>query len=157
MTTIAYRDGVMAADSRAYAGTKVPIGHKVKIRRLEDGTLIGASSSHVGATKWVLDWWEKGCPAEAGGAQLLPEAFQLLAVTPNGEAYIAKDLGVVSGPLNGPYFAVGSGEEFALGAMAHGANAVEAVKAACVCDVWSGWPLHAASHEKTMWTINQGE
>jgi hypothetical protein len=33
LTTICYRDGVMAADTRAYSGDKLPIGSKTKIRQ----------------------------------------------------------------------------------------------------------------------------
>lgn len=147
MTTIAYRDGIMAADSRAYAGDKIPIGEKVKIRRLEDGTLIGASSTLAGGTKWVLDWFEAGCPAKAGESELLPDKFDLLVAYPNGELYIANDHAVLQGPLIASFLAIGSGEEYALGALQHGANAVQAVTAACALDVWSDLPVYAASHE----------
>lgn len=45
MTTVVYRDGVMAADSRAYAGYNTTLGSKSKIRKLADGTLLTISRS----------------------------------------------------------------------------------------------------------------
>lgn len=157
MTTIAYRDGVMAADSRAYSGSKVPIGEKVKIRRLDDGTLIGASTSTCGAGTWVLDWYEGGCIAKAGDAELLPDKFDLLVVHPDGRVFIASDHAVLSGPLTTPYIAIGSGNEYALGALAHGATAVQAVEAACTLDVWSEVPVYASTHEGSVQRITKEE
>ena len=53
MTIIAYRDGIMAADSRAYTGDPDPIGVKQKIR-WHDGELLGASSRAVGIPGAVM-------------------------------------------------------------------------------------------------------
>lgn len=150
MTCIAYRNGVMAGDSRAYAGDKIPIGSKQKIRRLADGTLLGASSTHVGGPGWVLDWYEAGMPSTPGEHVNLPSSFTLLVVKPDGSVWYGDnnaDKGVtnLSGPLEVEFIAIGSGEEFALGAMAAGADAVNAVKAACRLDVWSDLPIYAAS------------
>jgi ATP-dependent protease HslVU (ClpYQ) peptidase subunit len=155
MTTIVYRNGIMAADSRAYGGDKVPIGEKVKIRRLEDGTLLGATSAIVGASQLVMDWYAEGCPKKPEGYDI-PDKFTLLVVKPDGAAYMANDGPNLTGPLTAPFQAVGSGEEFALGAMAHGASAVEAVVAACKLDVWSDLPVYAASHDGRMPKLKVG-
>jgi ATP-dependent protease HslVU (ClpYQ) peptidase subunit len=157
MTTITYRDGVMAADSRAYSGNKVPIGEKIKLRRLDDGTLIGASTSTCGAAGWVLDWVEAGCPAVAGGTELLPDKFDVIVVRPDGSVFYGSDTPVLTGPLDAPYLAAGSGQEYALGAMAHGATAVEAVRAACLLDVWSGLPVYAVTRDGSVQKINNEE
>jgi ATP-dependent protease HslVU (ClpYQ) peptidase subunit len=156
LTVIAYKDGIMAADSRAYAGNKLWIGSKQKIRLLADGTLIGASSTHVGGSQWALDWYAKGCPAEPGKEVNLPETFNLIAVKPDGHAFMAVNLGALTGPLDAVFFAVGSGEEYALGAMANGATAIEAVKIACRLDVWSELPLYAGSHDGAMPMLEVG-
>lgn len=60
MTTIAYKHGVMAADSRAYGAGLGSIGSKLKIRRLPDGRLIGATTPQVGAGEAILDWYAAG-------------------------------------------------------------------------------------------------
>lgn len=137
MTTIAYRNGLMAADSRAYGGDRCPVGFKRKIRRLDDGTLIGCSSNTPGQPEAVLDWYEKGADIES--APKFPEnKFRLLVVKPHGAAYLGEDSFFLAGPLHGDFFAVGSGQEFAIGAMEAGADARRAVEIAIKCDPWSG-------------------
>lgn len=142
MTTIVYREGVLAADSQAYCGSRrVSLGTKVKVRRLEDGTLIGASSSIVGATDDLLDWYEHDTP--------LPEkydSFQLLVVNPDGSAFLAFDNTSLSGPITGDYYAIGSGEDFALGALAMGASAEEAVRIASQFDYHTNDKILSISH-----------
>jgi len=149
MTCIVYRDGIMAADSRAYGGDKVPIGYKQKIKRLEDGTLIGVSSTVVGASSALIDWWKAGHKNENDWFDKLPEKFTLLAVTPNGEGFMACNTLLITGPLQANYFAIGSGKEYALGAMAYSelCNAIAAVAAACKLDTWSDLPIYYATHE----------
>ena len=141
MTTIAYRNGVMAADSRAYSGGKLPIGSKVKIEKLEDGTLLGVSSITPGGGEAVRQWYKEGCNKD--NPFIVPEKFSLLVVKPNGEVWFASDNLLLTGPLQAEYFAVGSGEDFALGAMAAGAGPEAAVEIACQLDVWSDGPVIA--------------
>ena len=105
MTTIAYRDGVMAADSRAYSGTRFPVGSKVKCRRLEDGTLLGISSTVPGEAEAVARWFEAGADPKAGPAS--EPKHTLLAVRPNGEVFYSDDSYFLSGPLSGEFFAIG--------------------------------------------------
>ncbi len=136
MTTIAYRDGIMAADSRAYSGDKTPIGFKAKIHRLADGTLFGVSTTSVGGDQILRRWIEAGCPVVAGDA-LKPESFMALMVKPDGTVWYANNNLEWSGPLLAEFWAIGSGEHFALGALAHGASAEEAVAAAIRLDPWS--------------------
>lgn len=149
MTTIAYRDGVMAGDSRAYSGNRAPIGNKVKVERLRDGTLLGVSSTVPGGAETVRRWWDDRDLD-------LPSAFSLLAVKPNGDVYYASDTPHLSGPLRAPFFAIGSGNELALGAMEMGAAAVEAVRAAAKHDPWTGLPIYAVRHDAAArWRVDR--
>jgi len=134
MSTIAYRDGIMAADTRAYSGGVTPVGEKAKIRKLADGTLIGVSSTVPGGGETVIDWWERGHPK----GETLPSSFTMLAVDPKGRVFYVTDGTHVSGPLAAPFFAIGSGSDYALGAMAVGSTAREALKVAIELDVWTG-------------------
>lgn len=136
MTTIAYRSGVMAADTRAYSGDKVPIGWKRKIHCLADGTLLGVSTTSVGGDALVRRWVEAGC-AEPTNDSLKPESFSALMVRPNGEVFYACNNLEWSGPLTAEFLAIGSGDQFALGAMAAGASAVKAIAIAIELDPWS--------------------
>lgn len=137
MTTIAYRDGVLAADRRAYSGGKSPIGLKTKVERLKDGSLLGVSSTVVGASTQIRDWVERGCPLPAPD-DLQPESFELLLIRPSGEVFYACNAPTLTGPLEAAFLAVGSGSDYALGAMSMGASAVEAVEVAASHDPWTG-------------------
>jgi len=144
MTTIAYRDGVMAADSRAWSGSHRDIGAKWKIRRLEDGTLLGASSSVPGGGEAAIEWYILGHPVVD---HHLPETFDLLVVKRDGAALFASDKPYLSGPLVADYFAIGTGANMALGAMFMRATAIEAVRAACHHDTCSALPIRALTHD----------
>lgn len=148
MTTIAYRDGVLAADSRAYSGDKTPIGSKTKIHRLADGSLLGVSTRDVGGDAVIRAWVEAGCPAPQSG-DLRPSEFDALRIMPTGEVYYACGNLAWTGPLSAEYFAIGSGDQFALGAMAMGATAEEAVQAAIGLDPWSSGPVTILSRAAT--------
>jgi|GEM_PF-2094566 len=119
MTVIAYKDGVMAADSRAYSGGTGAIGRKWKVRRAPDGTLIGCSSNQPGVSEAAMAWYIDGADPEKA-PKLNEPSFSLLAVRPDGRAFIADDRFLLSGPLEGEVFATGSGGYAAHGAMLAG-------------------------------------
>ncbi|MFG1247276.1 Ntn hydrolase family protein [Xanthobacter flavus] len=125
----------MAADRRAYSGDKLPVGEKTKIERLSDGSLLGASTGTPGYAEHFRRLVE-----ERGVTGVYPADMkvQALLVRPNGEVFYFKDGEAFSGPLEGPFFAIGSGAEYATGALMAGVSATRAVKIACECDVWSG-------------------
>lgn len=134
----------MAADTRAYAGFNGDIGQKRKIRRFGNGTLIGVSTNQVGAGELIMDWYIKG--AKKPVPELPEDIFTMLVVKPNGEAYYANNSFLIAGPLTGEYFAIGSGSDYAQGAMAMGASAEQAVEIAARFDVWSGAPIITLGH-----------
>lgn len=135
MTTVTYRDGIMAADSRAFSGDRSPIGFKDKVHRLADGTLVGISTTVVGADKALVHWVEKGrLPAATDKL----DNFMVLMVKPNGQVFYARDQLLWTGPLSAPFYAIGSGGDYALGALSMGATAVQAVEKAIQMDPWSG-------------------
>lgn len=141
MTTIVYRDGVLAADTRGYAGYSAPIGTKQKVRAIPDARcLVGVSSNAPGVPEAVMDWFEFRSEDDP---LRLPDGtkFTLLAVYDDGTARYAYDSLRLTSPIEAPYFAIGSGTEYALGALAAGASAEEAVAIACGLDVWSALPV----------------
>lgn len=146
MTTIVYCAGIMAADSRAYSGNRDYMGSKAKIERLEDGTLIGCSSTIVGGGEAVRAWYKEGADPKAE----LPKSFSFMVAKPNGELFTAVDIAYLSGPLEAPFMGIGTGGDIALGCMAAGKNAIEAVRLTCRWDIWSDLPIYAASHAGPM-------
>lgn len=149
MTTIAYRNGVMAADSRAYSGDKVPIGSKAKIHRLDDGGLLGITSTVVGLPERFVEFVNSGLdPSYKEGAPDDPH-LSALWVKPNGDVmYFAGWL--PTGPVIADYYAIGSGEQYALAAMCLGYGPEAAVTVACEFDIWSAEPIHALSLKLTV-------
>lgn len=106
-----------------------PVGCKTKIFRLSNGSIIGLSSPKPGLSEAFRDWIENGSDHNN-----IPkfDDFNITAieVTQKGEIYYYDNSVYPSGPLNAEYFAVGSGDHYAFGALYLGASAVEAVKAA---------------------------
>lgn len=133
MTTIAYRDGVLAAD-QLLTRNDIVIGLRTKIFRLKSGDLV-AGCGNSGAVATLRGWYDAG----AKGVQ--PEA-------PNSALVVFQcDGGILifeaghSHRLDrsaAAFHAFGSGNEIALGAMAAGATAEQAVAAAIALDVYSG-------------------
>lgn len=133
MTTIAYRDGVLAADT-LHSSDGIRISHRPKVERLADGSLL-ATKGQSGHGRALKDWIEGGRvgPQPQGDG----EGSGGVCIRPGGtiEAYEAGVFEVLSGA---DYWAWGSGQQIALGAMHAGAGAFEAVQAAIAHDVFSG-------------------
>jgi len=138
MTTIAYRDGVLATDSQVTYGSSYYTGAITKIAKREFYD-VGEKKVHLAAgcgdavlVQRFLNWFNDG---ESGEFDLKVK----------GDREEASFCGVVVVDLNtlimhtvegmctlkiNEYFADGSGSPFALGAMYHGATAEQAILAA---------------------------
>lgn len=149
MTVIAYRSGTLAADRHIHARNMV-VGSCTKIIRHEDGTLAGAAGSSTACTGF-LNWvkimgresfsndcpcWEHEESGTSSGMIVLADGRMRLYDLKSG-AYEE---------VEAPYFAIGDGAELALGAMATGATAAEAVRAACEHSVWCGGGCDVLHH-----------
>lgn len=120
MTTIACKDGCMAADTQL---TGDYVYRAQKLVRLPNGGIAG------GAGEWpraysALSWL-------ANGEQGDPPAFkkaEVLILQPDGSLWLAEEA-FPAYPLLDKAAAIGSGAQAAMLAMLGGASAVEAVKA----------------------------
>ena len=149
MTTIVYRDGIMAADTRGYSGEKYPLGLRLKVRRLDNGDLLGVSSNKVGQADCVASWFQaKETPVQLTErlAAFDAPSFKALLVAPDGTGRLYDDSGWPS-EADGPYYALGSGEDFAYGALGAGLSAVRALTVAIEMDPWSDWPVMCWTHD----------
>lgn len=132
MTTIAYRAGVIAADTLTTAG-RDRVGYTRKIGG-SNGLLWGASGDAAWCKGW-RDWLSKGAQGDpatppddnTGGLVVLPDDSIMVFHARGFEHRIGL-----------PYWADGSGADFALGAMHAGASAEEAVRAAMAWDTTTG-------------------
>jgi hypothetical protein len=135
VTVIAYRDGVMAADKLAVRGA-IRSNLKTKISRRADGALIGACGS-APLTERYRRWFLEGEDALRRPAMMDGEqSAGALVVRPDGGVEEHTHWGVE--PMEGPFFAVGCGANFALAAMEMGADAVRAVEVAAKFDIHCG-------------------
>jgi 20S proteasome alpha/beta subunit len=127
MTTIAYRDGVIAADTGMTVGGS-RLGRIVKIARNESGALAGAAGS-AGYNAKFLDWFRGGAVGDPPEARETERSFDRGVVFhADGVIDIYEPTGVFH--ATAPYFAFGSGRPEALGALFMGATAEQAVRAA---------------------------
>lgn len=149
MTVIAYRDGILAADSGAFGGCTVQSGAN-KVARAPDGTLYGATGSAADASAY-LAWVRQGCPGEEPAIRRTKEAesegaFSLLRVRPGCDPELVTAYGVETFEGNA-YVAFGAAADTALGALHVGATAVQAVEAAIAHSQWAHGPVRSVSHQ----------
>jgi 20S proteasome alpha/beta subunit len=135
VTTIVYRDGVLAADRRATTKGKRYAGIARKIGRNKGGWLFGAcgiASDTVLFQQWMLSWPGKKRPNSAP-----PDGeYEALAISPSGQVFAAEPGAMW--PYETEFVAIGSGMATALGALYHGASAREAVEIASLVDTATG-------------------
>ncbi|MFC4158692.1 hypothetical protein [Chitinimonas lacunae] len=131
MTTVAWDGTTVAADTQANnSGLR---SRTKKLHRLQDGRIY-AFSGEIQDGRAVYDWLNGG---EKSPKPAVSSSFVALLICPNGHAYTIEDKLVLLPVLEG-FRAIGSGRNFAMGAMAVGADAVKAVAAAIQLDVYSG-------------------
>jgi len=130
MTTIAYRDGVMAADSHVGCNG-VRSGTARKVFEHDGGAIAGSGS--FGEVLRFKDWIVAGADEDAR-----PELKEsnLIWFRRDGSFIEYDPAGSLS--FEAPFYAIGSGREIAIGAMAAGATAEEAVRIASDWDSETG-------------------
>ena len=131
MTTIVYRDGVMASDSQI-TDRGIVVAEEKKIIRY-DGTLIGVAGN-LDADAAFLEWVKF---EQTDKPDLKNSDFEALVVRQDG-TMLWYGVNLIPLKMTSPYIAIGSGFHVAMGALHLGANAKEAVQVACDLDVLSG-------------------
>lgn len=153
MTTIAFKDGVMASDS-CVSGSGYHAASVCKVIRTSGGALLGwAGDADNRAVLALLDKIKKPeqLPTKQEIAACQTDFLILIAFGPNNVWAVGCDEGE-----NGRYTgfvnvhnlgmdAIGSGGDLALGAMMAGKSAREAVAIACKRDNMSKLPVHSIS------------
>lgn len=130
MTTIAYRDGVLAADT-LFNANDMRDSYGPKIFRVGK-VLVGVAGS-IAAGLRLRGWVESGMKGESP-----------YFGTDHGNGIVASEAGVMvwSGagcwPVREPFYALGSGQAFAIGAMAAGKRSDQAVRIAARFDIYTG-------------------
>lgn len=143
MTAIAYRDGVMAADTETMSGQTVG-GNIRKIERSSRGTIAaaaGEASMCYEFRRWVksgrVDEWIDGDFAEPLPVKAELDRFGAIVVT-TARRVVCVDYRGQAVEFEAPFYAEGSAGILLVGAMAAGASAAEAVRIAIRHDAWCG-------------------
>ena len=140
MTTIAYRDGVMAADTMSNDGTLRVSMNSQKIYRVFTRFSIVACAGYVAEAEAFIEWLERGVPD--GDKLKVSENFDAIEVAClnaiNPGAVWHWDDHLTPYKLDAEFYALGNGGHFAMGAMAAGCTAEEAVRLAIKHTIHSG-------------------
>lgn len=134
LTTIAYRDGVMAADGRVTVGQLIVTDTCHKITKLSDGALFALCGDD--RLEQALIAWLEACDPEVMPPQ--GKDFTAVLVDTQGVLSTFEGSGDDFVTWGGEYAAFGSGQDIAYGAMEMGATADQAVAAAIRRNTHSG-------------------
>lgn len=153
MTVIAYRNGVIAAD-RGVTGSDIWKGSGPKLSRSPAGSIAAACGEYslcgafhelveIGAVdKWLSQAKGSifaGLSAHPGVEKV--SSFGAIVVDHRGEVFLVDHWGWLCAGIEAEFHADGSGREFALGAMAAGADPVRACQIACELDLTCRGPV----------------
>lgn len=130
MTTIAYKDGILAADTCVTDNGAI-CGTATKLARAPNGAIAGASGNLAPCAKF-LSWFARDFGMVEKVAKIEGNSAALI-IDKDGTVHTL-DAGYPAFIINAPFHAIGSGSRIALGAMAAGASAEEAVRIACGID-----------------------
>lgn len=130
MTTIAYRDGIVAADSQTHNGDwKSPTPSNKLLRQ---GRFVYAKCGDFAAAHAILAWIEKPeGPQPNGNATVIRFSADEIMVFSDGISFVE----------DASFRAWGSGTPPALGALHAGCSAEEAVRIAALVDPYTGGPI----------------
>lgn len=135
MTTIALRDGVLAADTLLTSnGTRV--GHCQKLRRVA-GWMLAGCGAHGGLGP-IIEWVEQGAKLNKPVKWNDVDCAGALLVGPDGQVFHVCTDTIYVATLYAPFHAEGSGTDFALAAMACGQSARGAIDVASRFDLFTG-------------------
>lgn len=145
VTTIAYKEGIVAADSReTYAteagGSTTNLCEKLFRKRVSKRDVVIATAGGTYAGMLFVDWFGTGKPVPDILSDLdLEEDFDVL-ILDRGKVYTCNHL---CRPVEvcEPYYAIGSGRKGAWAAMDCGRTAREAVRIATLRDPYSAPPF----------------
>lgn len=140
MTTIAFKGGVMAADTRTTAGTTIVPGRATKVLKLHDGSLIGGAGN-ADECYLLAKAVEHGYPT--------PELEHCEALHVRTDGSLWEYQGKTWVKVNSEFYAIGTGWVPACVAMRFGADARTAVQTAMEFDSHTGGDVDVIALDPT--------
>lgn len=132
MSTIAWDGKTLAGDRLGVRGEGLRF-EVVKVFALSNGSLYGGVGKHDNVLQ-VLWWLENGGEPPNLGSEA---SFSGLVVMPEKKVHLFDEL-LVPKPVLESFFAIGSGRDFAIAAMALGQTAAQAIELAMRYDIYTG-------------------
>lgn len=142
VTTIVYRDGILASDSGVFDRGVLVARTPDKIWRNPDGSLAGFTGCFGDLAKF-REWMQGGCEGDAPDMQDDCEGLQIM---PDGTVYWYGDKARKI-RQDGPFFPIGAGFRIAIGALHMGATAEQAVQICCDLDDSTAGPVYTLELE----------
>ena len=136
MTTIAFKDGVLAADTGIYYGGTYS-GRTIKIVKDKHGQLAGLSGN-LGDMSAFHEWFLGGC--DDTFPEFAEKDSEGFIINNDDEIKFCGKSGRFT-YIDGPFYVCGSGSHIATGALANGASAEEAVLIAVEYDDCTEKPI----------------
>ena len=140
MTVIAWDGKTLSADKQSTAGS---LKRKLKkIARLDNGHLVGATGNATDCKRYI-EWYDNINKLQEGESVDFP-TWQgdthphLMVVTPWRGVYMYTGTNEYLDYSENDVFAIGSGAEYAMGAMRAGADSIKAIEIASEFDAYCG-------------------
>jgi ATP-dependent protease HslVU (ClpYQ) peptidase subunit len=141
MTTVVYRDGIMASDTQLSRGNLK--NRFKKTFKFKDGSLFGISGELISCMR-IKDWFAsdmKGEPPQFAD----DNAAECMLVNKHGLFLIDGELYPIE--MEDGFLAIGSGAPYALSAMSCGKTALEALEIASEWDAGTSAPFNVMRYE----------
>ncbi|MCP5005525.1 MAG: hypothetical protein GY941_16540 [Planctomycetes bacterium] len=132
MTTIAYKDGVLAADSMVCTKNGIKIAQINKIIKNKNG--MAGIAGNLGDVSKIKEWMNIG--ADINKLLDFSKGSSAIFIKPDGSINFIEEGSVIN--VAADFVAVGTGEEIAMASMMAGVSAKKAVHIACKLDAYSG-------------------
>ena len=145
MTTIAFRDGILAGDTRICSDDRIEPGHARKVFRLRNGVLVGFAGT-LALIQSTLAALRKSPDSNVEVKVDEENELHALIIYPNGRVRELDSAGWTE--VKAKYHAIGSGSRDALVAMECGKTAAEAVRVAMRFDTNTGGKVQTVSLKK---------
>lgn len=148
MTTIVYRDGVIAADSRTTVHTEEGGSRFFRCEKLypvSNGrgriTDILATAGESSSSLVFVDWYRNGAVTKDKPGELIEGDADFTVLVLRRSGLYEYDKWCRGEKILDRFYSIGSGSKAALGAMHAGANALTACRIACKVDPYSALPI----------------
>jgi hypothetical protein len=136
MSVVAWDGKTVAADRRACIADAAMTTTKLWLLPATDVVIASTGDQSFGLA--MVDWWRKGADPSAWPPFQATDDWARIIIFEPGQAPYCYERQPVRQVVEDQFMAWGSGREFALGAMAMGATAREAVEVACRFNVYCG-------------------